>query len=126
MKKFDLYLASAMCIIALVWFLGENIISSNGNTVRVYSNNSISEEFNLSDEGIHVIKDNGNELLTFEIKDEYVNVLSASCKDKLCVHQKKIKKSGESIVCLPNNIMIQIIDNSNNKDNSNEFDAITF
>ena len=38
-----------------------------------------------------------------------VYMKSAQCPDLLCVHQGKITAGGQSIVCLPNKIMIEIV-----------------
>lgn len=32
----------------------------------------------------------------------------ADCPDKLCVRQRAIKRSGETIVCLPNRVVVEI------------------
>jgi len=37
-----------------------------------------------------------------------VSVRDADCPDKLCVKQKAISKNGESIICLPHKLVIQI------------------
>lgn len=36
-------------------------------------------------------------------------ILSATCPDKLCVHQKEISHLGESLVCLPNKVIVTVI-----------------
>ena len=43
-----------------------------------------------------------------EIKDGVVFVKSASCKNQVCVNTGKISKKGESIVCLPNKVIVEI------------------
>lgn len=43
------------------------------------------------------------------IKDGYASVTEASCPDKLCVHQKSIRAKGEMIVCLPNKMVVQVL-----------------
>ena len=43
-----------------------------------------------------------------EITDGFVSVTQASCPDKLCVHQHRISCSDESIICLPNKVVITI------------------
>ena len=37
-----------------------------------------------------------------------VSVSSASCKNSVCVRHKAISRSGESIVCLPNKLVVSI------------------
>ena len=43
-----------------------------------------------------------------KIQDGQVWVTEATCPDKICIHQGKISQEGETIVCLPNRMIIQI------------------
>ncbi len=45
---------------------------------------------------------------TVEIKDRSVRILDSPCPLKICMHQGKIKASGETIICVPNRVMIRI------------------
>ena len=53
----------------------------------------------------------------------------ADCPDKYCVKQGKIKNVGETIVCLPHKVVVEIektskgIDSNDNKKND-EIDAV--
>lgn len=42
------------------------------------------------------------------IKDGKADMIEADCPDKLCVHQAAISKNNEMIVCLPNEIVVQV------------------
>ena len=42
------------------------------------------------------------------IKDGKVSVTEASCKNQVCVKHSEISLSGESIVCLPNRLIVRI------------------
>ncbi len=42
------------------------------------------------------------------IKDGTAEITDALCPDKICVHQKSISHDGETIVCLPNKVVIEI------------------
>lgn len=42
------------------------------------------------------------------IKDGKVSVTEASCKNQVCVRHGEISRSGESIVCLPNRLVVRI------------------
>ena len=43
-----------------------------------------------------------------EIKDGTVSVTEASCKNQVCVKHGAISRSGETIVCLPNRLVVRI------------------
>lgn len=42
------------------------------------------------------------------IQDGVVWMEEADCPDKLCINQGKISKSGQTIICLPNRVMVTI------------------
>lgn len=50
--------------------------------------------------------------LTVHISDGKVWVTEANCDDKTCEHTGKISRAGQSIVCLPNGIVVSIIGKS--------------
>lgn len=45
---------------------------------------------------------------TILIKDNTIKMIDADCPDSLCIYQGKISKVGQSLVCLPNKVMIEI------------------
>ena len=46
---------------------------------------------------------------TLVIKDGKADVTAADCPDKLCVNQHSISYNGETIVCLPNKLVVKIV-----------------
>ena len=54
------------------------------------------------------------------IKDGKAKMIHADCPDQLCVNQKAISKDGESIICLPNKVVITIVGGD-----ESEVDAVT-
>ncbi|MBQ2936823.1 MAG: NusG domain II-containing protein [Lachnospiraceae bacterium] len=73
----------------------------------------------LEDETVTVTDDVGGYNLVL-ISNGEVRVCDADCPDKLCVKQKSISKGGESIICLPHKLVVQII----SKEES-DLDAVT-
>lgn len=57
-----------------------------------------------------------------EIGDEKVRVIEADCPDKLDVKQGYISKPGETIVCLPNRLIIEI----KGENGENEIDYLSY
>ena len=46
-------------------------------------------------------------------------MIEADCPDQLCVHQKAISKDRETIVCLPNKVVVEVKSKT-----ESEFDSI--
>lgn len=43
-----------------------------------------------------------------EIKDGRADITEASCPDKICVKHRPVSRRGESLVCLPNKVVVEI------------------
>lgn len=50
------------------------------------------------------------------IKDQKVYMSDANCPDQICVHSKSIDKKGGTIICMPNQIVLEIINGENEVD----------
>lgn len=42
------------------------------------------------------------------IKDNTIKMIDADCPDSLCIYQGEIHRVGQSVVCLPNKVMVEI------------------
>lgn len=51
---------------------------------------------------------------TIIIKNNEVYIKDATCPDKLCQKQGHISKNGQQIICLPNQVIVEIISYQNN------------
>lgn len=49
---------------------------------------------------------------TLKIENGKASIISASCADGICVEHRAIRYDGETIVCLPNKLVIKIISES--------------
>ena len=77
-----------------------------GASVEVTVDGAIYGTYPLDvDKEIPIQKD-GKTTNLLVIKDGKADVTEA---DKLCVHQKAISKTNETIVCLPNKVVVQVI-----------------
>ena len=103
MKKGDfliiasLVVAFALSIVLLFSF------SKQGNRVIIKQDDKIVYEESIDKDTIF---DTGTN--TVIIKDGEVFVQKADCKNQVCVKSGKISKKGESIVCLPNKVIVEI------------------
>lgn len=82
----------------------------NGNTVIITHNGKeLSRRYSLNtDRTIKIRNDNGKITNVVRIKNGKVYMESADCPDKICIHQGKKSKDGESITCLPNRVVVEV------------------
>lgn len=120
MKKNDWVLLAGILGVALVCFLIVRINSKPGAIAIVKLDGEVVKELPLDKNTTIVVQSKNGGENTIEVKNGYVRVISASCPDHYCMKHKKINKSKETIVCLPNELVVEI-----QSDKKSEFDAIT-
>ncbi len=113
-KKADIILLLFWGLFALGIFLfslyGVKKSSSGGRLTVIYGNEVYGEYDLDTDRTIEI--NSGN---TCEIRDGKARMTGADCPDKLCVHSREISRTGESIVCLPNHVILKITEGENNE-----------
>lgn len=100
-------------IIALVVFIGVALLVINkfiideGKRVRVKIDGQVIKTLDLNEnQTFNIYGDNGTNTLIISNGKAYVK--DADCPDKICVSQGKISKEGQSIICLPHKVVIEI------------------
>ena len=118
------YIADLFLVISLVilTFVTSIFIYRKQTSNKIYVEVSIDGEITstyLLDENIEIMLDTGNMLV---IKDRSVCISDANCPDGLCVKQGTISKANESIICLPNKLVVRIVEDNTslNKDDDND------
>lgn len=78
---------------------GVAVVTINGAEYGRYPlTMDITERIKLSDGSYNVL----------EIKDGEAEITEASCPDGICVKHRPISRKGQSIVCLPNKVIVEI------------------
>ncbi len=92
-----------------------------GTYARVSVDGSIIADYPLSQDFETVIDGYSDGNLRLVIKDGTADVISSTCPDKICVRHRAVSRTGESIICMPNRVVIEII----SEDNYQEIDGIS-
>ena len=109
----DVVLGLALLIVAMTLFVVDITKASNddGNKTVVVSIDGKKEaEYPLNKDGTYLIYGSHPGTNKLVIKDGEAYIEEASCPDKQCIKQGKISKAGEMLVCLPNRVVIKIVD----------------
>ena len=118
--KFDIILGTVLLLAALCLFFVLPKTKSEGNYVEVKQGNDVTGTYSLEKDGRYEIKTfYGTNVLV--IKDGYAYMEEASCSDHICIKMGKISKTGETIICLPNEVFIKVV---NKNGEGGEYDAI--
>lgn len=103
LKKGDIAVFFGIILIALLLFFVFLMPKENGNTLIIMKDNAEYGRYPLSEDAEI---DLGTNIAV--IKDSYAYMKSADCPDQICVKHEKINKKGETVICLPNKILLKI------------------
>ena len=111
MKKTDIGLIVAVVIFAAaVLFINTQLLvkEGSGNVVEVRVDGVIYGTYPLyEDQRIHIDLTEGyNEVL---IQDGQAVMIEADCNDLICLKTKAIDRPGQSIICLPHRVSVEIL-----------------
>lgn len=111
MKKKDFALIGIVLALAfLFWIIPRGLgvfAKTEASRVRITVAGEEYGTYSLSEDQTIEINDTN----ICEIKGGKVNMIEADCPDQLCIRQGSIHIQGESIVCLPNRVVLEITGN---------------
>ena len=107
--KNDIILVSVVIGVILLAILGILIFRTEGNTVKVTVDGKTFGEYSLNvDRTVEIKSEFGSNLLVIKNGKAYVE--QASCPDGICSSHRPIHYDGQSIICLPNKVVVLIDD----------------
>lgn len=120
-KKADIILLIFLIILGLVSSAYLFMSKSTGNTVIIEARGEVYGKYSLfEDKEIDVIStDSVYSDVHVCIKNGEAKVTKSGCKNQVCVRHSAIKNIGESIICLPNKVIVKI------EGNGGGYDAIS-
>lgn len=118
----DFILAAVIIIIAVAGLLFIKATKVQGNMIVVKIDGVATEYYSLSEDARFVIKtgkDNENHN-TVLIEEGKARVVDANCPDGICEEYRPISYVGETIICLPHKVVIEIV----GEDSKIDLDAV--
>lgn len=103
MKKGDIFIILSVVAVFVASIVLLFAVSKQGSRVIIKQNNKI-----VYDKSIAINNTVKTESNTVTIKDGKVYMSQSNCKNQICVKTNEIKKKGESIICLPNKVTVEI------------------
>lgn len=105
----DIILVCILAVLASIIFLF--LPKEKGETLLIYKDGILITTLNLNSDAKYDM-----EILEVIIENGKAYVTNAACPDKVCENTAPIKNKGESIICVPQKIVLKIA--------GNEFDAV--
>ena len=103
-RKNDIFLIASVIILCLIIAVIPFFFSSDGSSVLIYLDGELYAEKSLNENSVTDI----DGLMQVVIENGKAYVKNSVCPNGACEHSAPVSSSGESIICLPNKIMIKI------------------
>ena len=108
--KNDVIFISCLLILTVIVGLFVYLSGESGDAVSVYIDGDLYGSYPLSvNTSVDIVTgEDGQGLNVLVIEDGRARVEYASCPDGICAAHKPISREGESIVCLPNRVVVSV------------------
>lgn len=109
LKKGDLILAAVLIVAFIISYIViEFGVKKQGEVVEIKIDGNVQYEFKLDEDKEITVDGYQGGMNTIVIRNKTVFMTDADCPDKICVHTAAISKTGETIVCLPHRVVVEI------------------
>lgn len=109
LNRNDKILIGFLLFISILSFGFQWWFAKTGDEILIRVNGEIYGTYDLNENQTIKISSSKEKENVIVIEEGQAYMKSASCKDLICVHQRKINKTGETIVCLPNKVIVEVI-----------------
>ncbi len=127
MKKADKILIGGILFVAILGFIWLKATQTEGAYAVISVDGERVQMLPLQEDTTYLLPINETDYNEIVVEEGEIYVIDASCRDYLCMKQGKISKTQERIVCLPNKVIIEIMnDVKGTKENGieNEIDGV--
>lgn len=107
-KKNDLILIGVILILGIAVIAFMNLTKKEGSQVVITVDGEVYDTLYLREDTSYTVKLKDGSYNTFVIKDGYVDMVDANCPDKICVKHRSIHFNNDTIVCLPNKVVLEV------------------
>ena len=112
-KKDLLFIAAILLAAGLAFLFFRPQPSESLSRAEISVDGKTAMELDLSEDQVLTVDGAGGGYNRIQVRDGAVSVLEASCPDKVCVHTGTVRYPGETIVCLPNRMIVTVIQGGN-------------
>lgn len=110
---------ACLSIWLLAWTAGRP--DSGSRLARLYQNGQLIREIDLRVDGV-TVQSAGGSGMTLEVKNGRIRVAGSDCARGICRHAGWVSAAGESIICIPSKVVIEISDRAGDSG----YNAVTY
>lgn len=106
-SKYDVVLLVLLVVASIIAVVLLSVDATPGLAVKISVDGEIIETLRMNHDTEYIV-DSTSGKNTIMIKNGVVSVSYADCPDKICVKHNPISKAGETIICLPHKLVVEI------------------
>ena len=119
-RRGDVWLLAAVLLTGLLLLAGFALLGGKGDRAVITRDGEVYGEYALSaDQTVEIAGPDGQVTNRLVIEKGQVRMEWADCPDQICVKHSPVSRGGQSIVCLPNRVTVEI-----RSDKGNEIDGV--
>ena len=117
-KKRDVLIIISLLLLSLLmaFFVQKSKSNIDGDYLLVELNGKEYGKYPLDEDKTFKVNSSNDEYNIVEIKDGKVNMKDANCRDLICTQMPEISKDGETIVCLPHRLILEVVGSEKNEE----------
>lgn len=111
LKRMDIFVIVFLLVssLAMVFVTKNTKGLARGDYLLIQLDGKEYGRYDLSKDRTIEIKSKSAGLNTIEIKDKEAKMTFANCRDLICTKMPAIKDDGQTIVCLPHRLMVEVV-----------------
>lgn len=116
----DLLFLATLLLCGILLTAGIYLHAKDGQFVRITIGGAVYGTYPLDEDQEISVESDGERINLVRIRNGSVSMEQATCPDELCVKQGSISKTGQTIVCLPHELVVEVYGTD-----EKEYDAIS-
>lgn len=113
LKPFDGVIICCIILLSILVSIGFILIQTSNKKIIIAQNGTIIEEYKFSSTLNETLLISGKYENKIILNEHGVQIETATCPDQFCKKKRPIFYNGQAIVCLPNRLIIKIVNDEN-------------
>lgn len=106
--KKDTLFTAVIVLTGIALLIAKILFTASGNSVAVRVDGTEYARYSLEKEAVYEIQGYNHGVNILIISEGMAYISEATCPDGLCTGMGRISERGESIICLPNRVVVEI------------------
>lgn len=107
--KKDIVFLAVLFVLGIALTVGIYCFSASGSEIRITVDGRLYGTYNLEKNQEISIELDGEIANVVVIEDGEAYMKDADCPDQLCIHQGAISRDKQTIICLPNKVVVEVV-----------------